>query len=59
MEKPPYFLSFAAIISSVLTLAYPDDVVDSAAPVLFDLFGVRQDIRDFITNEYIAEVNHT
>ena len=51
------FLSFAAIVSSTLTLAFPDALVDQVATTLFDLFGVDQDIRDFITKDYLTEVS--
>ena len=56
IDKPDYYISFAAIVSSALTLAYPDAIVDNVATTLFDLFGVDQDICDFIiTQDYLTE----
>ena len=57
IDKPDYEISFAAIVSSTLTLAYPDPIVDRVATTLFDLFGVDQDIRDFITQDYLTEAS--
>lgn len=53
---PDYYITFSAIVSSVLTLSYPDMVVDRVATVLFDNFNVEEDVRDFIRNDYLPEV---
>ena len=57
IDKPDYYISFAAIVSSTLTLAYPEAVVDRVAAALFDLFSVEQDVRDFITKDYLPEAS--
>ena len=56
IDMPDYFITFAAIVSSALTLSYPDFVVEMVAVPLFDGFNVDQEIRDFILNEYLPEV---
>ena len=58
IDKPDYYISFAAIVSSTLTLAYPDAVVDRVATALFDLFSVEQDVRDFIAKDYLPEASN-
>ena len=58
IDKPDYYISFAAIVSSTLTLAYPDAIVDRVATLLFNLFSVDQEVRDFITKEYLTEVSY-
>ena len=56
LDKPDYYITFAGIVSSTLTLAFPDFVVDIIADVLFNFFNVDQEIRSFILNEYLPEV---
>ena len=58
IDKPDYYISFAAIVSSTLTLAYPDAIVDRVVTLLFNLFSVDQEVRDFITKEYLTEVSY-
>ena len=56
IDMPDFYITFAAIVSSTLTLSYPDFVVEMIAAPLFDGFNVDQEVRNFILNEYLPEV---
>ena len=56
IDMPDFYITFAAIVSSTLTLSYPDFVVEMIAAPLFDGFNVDQEIRNFILIEYLPEV---
>ena len=55
-DTPDYYLSFAAILTSSITLAMEPWAADLLIPVLMDQFGLAQVNRDFILNEYLPEV---
>ena len=55
-DAPDYYLSFAAILTSSITLAMEPWAADLLIPVVMDQFGLAQVNRDFILNEYLPEV---
>ena len=55
-DIPDYYLSFAAILTSSITLAMEPWAADLLIPVVMDQFGLAQVNRDFILNEYLPEV---
>ena len=57
IDVPDYYLTFAAIVSSAFTLAFDESLVDSLAPVLLELFGLKPELQDFVLNEYMPEVS--
>ena len=55
-DTPDYYLSFAAILTSSITLAMEPWAADLLIPVVMDQYGLAQVNRDFIMNEYLPEV---
>ena len=55
-DTPDYYLSFAAILTSSITLAMEPWAADLLIPVVMDQFGLAQVNRNFIMNEYLPEV---
>ena len=49
-------MTFAGLVSTLLTLQLPPDQVDSIIPVLADAFGLPEDIRAFLVEKYLPEV---
>ena len=49
-------MTFAGLVSTLLTLQLPPDQVDSIIPVLADAFGLPEDIRLFLVEKYLPEV---
>ena len=56
LDIPSYETSFAALITSLLTLLFPAPVVQPAAAALIDLFGIDTPTKHFILQAYIPEV---
>jgi len=56
LDIPSYETSFAALITSLLTLLFPEPVVHPAASTLIDLFGIDPPTKNFILQAYIPEV---
>ena len=56
LDTPDYMMTFAGIVSTLLTLQLPPDQVDSLIPVLADAFGLPEDIRLFLVEQYLPEV---
>ena len=49
-------MTFAGLVSTLLTLQLPPDQVDSIIPILADAFGLPEDIRAFLVEKYLPEV---
>ena len=56
LDTPDYMMTFAGLVSTLLTLQLPPDQVDSIIPVLADAFGLPEDIRAFLVEKYLPEV---
>lgn len=57
-DIPDYYVSFAGIFSNVMTLAFPDEVVDQYAPLFMEAFGLKPEYQDFIMTKYIPEIRN-
>ena len=44
IDVPDYYLTFAGIFSTVLTMAFEPEVVDKYAPILCGYFDVSEEI---------------
>lgn len=58
IDIPDYYLSFAGIFSTVLTIAFEPDVVDHYFPILSGYFGLSDDDVNFILNDYLPELRN-
>ena len=56
LDTPDYMMTFAGLVSTLLTLQLPPDQVDSIIPILADAFGLPEDIRAFLVEKYLPEV---
>ena len=56
LDTPDYMMTFAGLVSTLLTLQLPPDQVDSLIPILADAFGLPEDIRAFLVEKYLPEV---
>ncbi len=53
---PSYWMTFAAIVSTVFTLALEDEVADAIIDKLMELFNFPPEETDFLLNHYLPEV---
>ena len=58
LEIPNYYLIFSGIFSTVLTIAYPPDLVDEWVPKLSGAFGVNEEDTEFIMEYYLPEIRN-
>ena len=58
LDIPNYYLLFAGIYSSALTIAFEPDVVDQIVYTLADAFGLPDEYLEFITNSYLPEMRN-
>ena len=49
-------LTFSGLVCTLLTLQLPQDQVDAVVPPLMDAFGLPEDARAFIFDNYLPEV---
>ena len=56
LDTPDYMMTFAGLVSTLLTLQLPPEQVDSIIPILADAFGLPEDIRAFLVEKYLPEV---
>ena len=56
LDIPSYETTFSALITSLLTLLFPQPVVQPATSTLSDLFGIDTPTKNFILYSYIPEV---
>ena len=57
-EMPNYYLIFSGIFTTVLTMAYDEDIVDKWIPIFSDAFGVPEDDQAFIIEKYLPELRN-
>lgn len=58
LDIPDYFLLFAGIYSSALTIAFEPDTVDSIILKMADAFGLPDDFLHFIMDDYLPELRN-
>jgi hypothetical protein len=56
LDIPTYETTFSALITTLLTLLFPQPVVQPVASALIDLFPIDTPTKNFIMNSYIPEV---
>lgn len=56
LDRPQYFFTFGAIIVNALTLVAPDVINDQLIPLLISLFGLSDDVKDFLINQFVPTV---
>ena len=59
VDVPDYYLSFAGVLAAVLTVLFKPENVDAALPIICDAFGVSEEIKFFLADEYLPEVRNT
>ena len=57
LDTPDYMLTFSGLVCTLLTLQLPEDQVDAIVPQLMDAFGLPDDARAFIFDNYLPEVS--
>ena len=50
-------LTFSGLVCTLLTMQLPEDQVDAIVPPLMDAFGLPDDARAFIFDNYLPEVS--
>jgi hypothetical protein len=58
LNLPDYYITFSGLVINSFTLAFDDATVDALVPILMDAFGIPEDQKTFILEQYIPEVNH-
>lgn len=58
LDIPDYYLSFAGIVSTIVTVGLPPDVVDEYLPKIADLFGLSEEFVIFIEDFYLPELRN-
>jgi len=53
LDIPSYETSFAALITSLLTILFPQPIVEPTASTLIDIFGIDAPTKKFILEAYI------
>jgi len=56
LDTPDYMLTFSGLVCTLLTLQLPQDQVDAIVPPLMDAFGLPDDARAFIFDNYLPEI---
>jgi len=56
LDTPDYMLTFSGLVCTLLTLQLPQDQVDAIVPPLMDAFGLPEDARAFIFDNYLPEL---
>ena len=55
LDIPSYETSFAALITSLLTILFPQPMVEPTASTLIDIFGIDAPTKKFILEAYIPQ----
>jgi len=56
LDTPEYMMTFAGIVSTLLTVQLPQDQVDSIIDLLADAFSLPEDIKLFLVEQYLPEI---
>ena len=58
IDVPDYYLSFAGLFSTIVTIGFSDEVVDKYIPILADAFSLPDEYLDYIMNIYLPEIRN-
>ena len=56
LDTPEYMMTFAGIVTTLLTVQLPDNEVDTLINVLGDAFGLPEEMKMFLVEHYLPEV---
>jgi len=56
LDTPEYMMTFAGIVSTLLTVQLPPEQVDSIIDLLADAFSLPEDIKKFLVEQYLPEI---
>ena len=57
LDTPEYMMTFAGLVSTLFTIQLPDSEVDILINVLGDAFGLPEEVKQFLVEQYLPEVN--
>ncbi|XP_018010700.1 uncharacterized protein LOC108668079 isoform X2 [Hyalella azteca] len=58
LDIPDYYLSFAGIFSTAVTVGLPPEIVDQLIPFLANAFGLPDEFLAFIQDDYLPEMRN-
>ena len=56
LDTPDYMMTFAGLVTTLLTLQLPPDQVDTLIDVLAGAFSLPEDMKQFLVEDYLPEV---
>ena len=56
LDTPDYMMTFAGLVTTLLTLQLPPDQVDTIIDVLAGAFSLPEDMKQFLVEDYLPEV---
>ena len=56
LDMPNYYITFSALVTTMLTYILPDSWVDSIEAELMNIFPITEDVKDFLINHYVPEI---
>ena len=58
LDTPDYMMTFAGLVTTLLTLQLPPDQVDTLIDVLAGAFSLPEDMKQFLVEDYLPEVEY-
>ena len=57
LDTPDYMMTFAGLVTTLLTIQLPPEQVDTLIDILADAFNLPDDMKLFLLNNYLPEVS--